>query len=480
MAKKALVTDSVIKLSNGKKYHADVTDRRGWNMVCYNPGDTLLDLADRAIRFAYSGGDQLCMCIISMGNGLEKISRDTWVNTTRARYWQKLQDLRKLVAIARCTKITIIFGGHGHWNGYNHVSFQYILDDVLYMASSLGMTAASGIEENLCRDGHNPILERLYDRSNHFLGTAREMAMDWLDDVLEFADDRRPLDLLPLPPAPLADPPPGNLHPSFQPAVPSTPSTPRSLYPLVLPAATTQVLVGDTLLKLSNRRRYFEDVAQRLNWKIGVDAYTPGATLPDLVGIASKLCKHGLDFTLCIISKGEGLANVSWDMWLGSHRARYWQQLLALGSMLDKEHCNKVTLLFGGHAHWHGYDPGFQLIIDDVLNLARGVGINAASGSEDIFSRDGQNPIVDRLYDENNVFAGTARDIAIAWLDDVLAFAAYADASRPRDLLPSDPGPAEDLAPQESYFSSVPSPVAARNATLPGDIQVRPHPEKNQ
>ena len=88
----------------------------------------------------------------------------------------------------------------------------------------------------------------------------------------------------------------------------------------------------------------------------------------------------------------------------------------------------------------------FEYIIEDVLTMATNLGINAARGIELFLSRDGRNPIVEKQYDRNNHFSGTAREISIAWLEEVLAFAAD---------IPSPPSPS--------------SRVAARNPTPPGD-----------
>ena len=67
------------------------------------------------------------------------------------------------------------------------------------------------------------------------------------------------------------------------------------------------------------------------------------------------------------------------------------------------------------------------------------------------------------MYDSDNHFKGTARDIVIAWLEDVLSYAEDLD---PRDVRPSPPPvaaavAAEDLAPRmdlpPSRLEDVPS-----------------------
>ena len=141
---KVLVGDSVLQLSNGKKYYKDVADRLGWNKRSYNPGAELIELVDIACGLCMHGDGTLC--IIAMGNGLEEVDADIWLSTHRDRHWRKLVALRKLLDANHCSKVTLVFGGHGHWFGMDTVDFEYIIDDVLTMATSLGINAASGIE----------------------------------------------------------------------------------------------------------------------------------------------------------------------------------------------------------------------------------------------------------------------------------------------------------------------------------------------
>ena len=96
--------------------------------------------------------------------------------------------------------------------------------------------------------------------------------------------------------------------------------------------------------------------------------------------------------------------------------------------------------------------------------MGTSLGINVCSGAEPLLSPDGRNPIAEEMYDDNNHFKGTARDIIIAWLEDVLSYAEDLD---PRDVPPRPPPvaaavAAEDLAPRRDLPPSPP-----------------PHPENN-
>ena len=146
---KVLVGDSVLKLSNGKPYYTSVVKKQEWDRPSYNPGDSLFTLVDRACELCR--GRAVTLCIVSMGNDLEDVSSDIWLSTHRVRYWRKLVALRKLLDANHCSKVTLVFGGHGHWFGMDTVDFEYIIDDVLTMATSLGINAASGIERFLRR-----------------------------------------------------------------------------------------------------------------------------------------------------------------------------------------------------------------------------------------------------------------------------------------------------------------------------------------
>ena len=161
----------------------------------------MVDIACDLCRPKPAGkGHSGTLCIIAMGNGLEAVSADIWLSTLRARCWQKLVALSELLDASHCSKATLVFGGHGHWNGFQPFDFEYIIEDVLHMGTSLGINMCSGAEPFLSPDGRNPIAEGMYDSDNHFKGTARDIVIAWLEDVLSYAEDLDPRDVLPSPP----------------------------------------------------------------------------------------------------------------------------------------------------------------------------------------------------------------------------------------------------------------------------------------
>ena len=205
---KVLVADGLLRLSNGRTYYKPVLERLHWHcdQASYNPGASLFDLVDIACRICNKVG-AATLCLISIGSGLENVNAEVWKTTHRQRYWEKLLLLKDLADGKHCTNVTIVFGGHGQWNGYRPLQFQPIMEDVLLMADHLGIRTAKGIESFLSRDCHNPIIDRHYDRLNYFEGKYRDNAIDWLEDVLAYAADfGMPLGL---PESPRSAPTPG-------------------------------------------------------------------------------------------------------------------------------------------------------------------------------------------------------------------------------------------------------------------------------